>query len=294
MTKLDIYNQLEGVVNTVVASITATLSDQIRDLVITEVQKQIGHISTNNTMPSGTISGDQIKGGIITEFGSTGIDDRATSCVLTLLDESVVIENNLLTKDLTVQGNLDVKGSVVVSSQFFKQLTDEVIKNLASSAKPVLPEMPADWVSSVPEEKGPSKGLQSDGESLFDSTLYISNKRVGVNTIAPAAALDIRDVEGELRIGRLRYGAMQIVAPGNQNLVLSSNYKPNIILADDGSTLIEELYVGGPVKITSASAPPRGEGEQGHIVFNSNPSKGGPMGWVCLGATTWANLATID
>ena len=292
MNNQDITTKLDGVVDAIISTITASLSAQIRDLVLAEVQKQVGVLSS--AVLTGTISGNQINGGIITEFGSTGIDDRATACVLTLLDESVVIENNLLTRDLTVQGNLAVRGMIDESSPFFMQITNAVTKNLAIVEKPSLPAVGADWVSSVPAALGPPQGLQSAGECLLDSTLYVSDKKVGINTIAPTAALTIRDAEAELRIGKLRYGTVQIVAPGNQNLILSSNFKPNIILADDGSTLIEELYVGGPVKITSASSPPRGDGEKGHIVFNANPSKGGPMGWVCLGADTWANLATID
>jgi hypothetical protein len=296
MNNLDLSTKLEGVVNDIVSSIKDSLTEQIKELVIAEVHKQVGYMQVNSSIGAssatitGMISGDQIQGGIIKEFGSTGIDDQATACVLTLLDESVVIENNLLTKDLTVQGNLDVKGTVTESSALFKQIADYVSKSVDAK---ILPTVKEDWVSSVPDVPV-KKGLQTEGENLLDGTLYVHEKKVGINTIAPAAALTIRDHDTELRIGRLRYGAVQIVAPGSQNLIIGSGHQQNIILADDGTTLIEGLYVGGPVKLTSATSIPKGEGETGHIVFNANPSIGGPMGWVCLGGETWANLPVID
>ena len=42
------------------------------------------------------ISGNNVSGGLIQNFGSTGIDDRATACQLTVMDDVTVIENNLV------------------------------------------------------------------------------------------------------------------------------------------------------------------------------------------------------
>jgi len=61
------------------------------------------------------ISADCIHGGIATAFGSTGIDDKATTCQLTVMDDITVIENNLLTKDLTVKGTTTIEGDLVVT-----------------------------------------------------------------------------------------------------------------------------------------------------------------------------------
>ena len=40
------------------------------------------------------VSGDQVVGGIIKHFGSTGIDDKADTCQLTILNDVTVVENN--------------------------------------------------------------------------------------------------------------------------------------------------------------------------------------------------------
>jgi hypothetical protein len=64
------------------------------------------------------ISGDNVSGGIIENFSSMGIEDRATQVALTILDENTVIENNLLTKDLTVEGSMTINGEFVVNGRY--------------------------------------------------------------------------------------------------------------------------------------------------------------------------------
>ena len=61
-----------------------------------------------------TISGNHIQGGIITNFGSTGIDDKASICQLSIFDETTVVENNLLTNNLTVKGHTVIEGDLTV------------------------------------------------------------------------------------------------------------------------------------------------------------------------------------
>lgn len=316
MTKQSITTQLDSIVTAITEEITLSVAEQIKKLVKAEVQKQFSEVkpSKKSAAPvSEIISGDQIKGGIITEFSSTGIDDRATNCVLTLLDESVVIENNLLTKDLTVQGNLDVRGTLLDTSVFYKQLTNLISAEVAKSA-------PVHTINTVPDQElipvtenniaitdtldsaittssltklGILKSLEVDGESWQNGTLYVGEHKIGVNTLAPASVFNICDEETEIRIGKLRYGVVHICAPSFQTLILSSNHKPNVVLGHDGSAKIDDLRINH-TKITSSSTPPTDDSIKGHIVFNSNPTVGGPIGWVYLGDNAWGNFGTID
>ena len=271
------------------------------------------------------LSGDQVGGGIIKGFSSTGIDDRATNCVVTILDSAVVVENNLVTLDLTVQGNLDVKGTVPKDSEFYKQLTASVTNTVQSGLDTTLFSGFSDVIfdkiktdgldlskitvdgkvvvegdrigysitESNLQKLGLLKELQVQGETQLADTLYVGNKRVGINTIEPSAALAVWDEDIEITASKFKDNTAKIGTPRSQALVLSSNTKNNITLHTDGGTEIPDLRVGS-CKIGSSDTPPRYSSIKGHIVFNSNPSPGGPMGWVCLGAANWANFGIID
>lgn len=271
------------------------------------------------------ISGNQVKSGIIEHFSSTGIDDRATTCVVTILDHAVVVENNLVTLDLTVQGNLDVKGTVPESSEFFKQLTGSVARQVHDSfnkdlftgfSNTIFDKIKQDGLDltkitvnqntviegnqlgvSITESNlqkvGQLRELQVKGETLIADSFYVGHKRVGVNTIEPSAALAIWDEEIEITVGKLKDNFGYVSAPRGQTLVLGSNRNQNLTLNPDGSTEIRDLRIG-EVKFGSADMPPNFASNRGHLVFNSNPTPGGPIGWVCLGAANWANFGIID
>lgn len=271
------------------------------------------------------LSGDQITGGIIKNFGSTGIDDKATGCVVTILDAAVVVENNLVTLDLTVQGNLDVKGTVPESSPFYKQLTSAVTKSVQSGldtelfsgfSETIFSKIAAEGLDlnkitvnqnvviegnrigySITESNlqklGLLKELQVEGESQFAETLYVGNKRTGINTIEPSAALAVWDEDIEITVSKDKSNTGRIGTPRTQSLVLGSNRNDNIVLNTDGSTVIADLRIGS-IKITSSETPPRFSSTKGHVVLNANPTVGGPLGWVCLGAANWANFGIID
>lgn len=277
------------------------------------------------------LSGNHIEGGLIENFSSIGIDDRSTRVALTLLDEATVIENNLLTKDLTVEGKVTINGDLLVNGSvpsdtaFYKSLVentvvttmeriDQTIYSTYSSVvfnhiknegldlnkitlngaeifkdNALAPAM----VNSNLQTVGTLKELQVSGESLLSQTLYVTAKRVGVNTIEPSAALAIWDDEVEIVVSKRQKDTGSIGTPRQQKLILSANNKDNITLETDGSARINDLRTGS-MRFTSASAPPNYLSEKGHVVWNENPSVGGPLGWICLGAANWGNFGIID
>ena len=275
------------------------------------------------------INGDIISGGIITKFGSTGIDDQSTACQLTILDDVTVIENNLLTKDLTVkgtatiEGDLNVTGTIPETSQLFRSVvtaaTNNVITNqslLTSFASKVVAQIKTDGLDltkilvngqtaiegnnlgtfitySNLQRVGQLAELQVTGESLFTNTLYTTNKRVGINTVEPGHSLAVWDQEVEVGIGKQSTNTGVIETPRNHALVLSSNQKNNLTLTTDGAVTVNKINMGSR-SFAVGSMPPSNNQPKGSIVFNSNPSLGGPLGWVSLGDAKWANFGIID
>lgn len=278
-----------------------------------------------------TISGNHVAGGIIQKFGSTGIDDQATGCQLTIRDDVTVVENNLLTKDLTVkgtttiEGDLNVTGEIPESSAMFIKFVDAATNNVRSSLDQVVFDTYADMVintikkdgldlnkiklngediingvnlsnaitSSNLQKVGQLTELQVRGETLLGETLYVSGKRVGINTIEPSQVFSIWDQEIEIGFGKKTTNVALINVPRNQTLIISTNDKNNLTLLPDGSVTVNRINLGS-VSMSSSDKPPMDNQDRGTIVFNSNPNLGGPLGWVSLGDARWANFGIID
>ena len=277
------------------------------------------------------ISGNNINSGIIKNFGSTGIEDKATGCQLTIFDDVTVIENNLLTKDLTVkgciniEGDLNVTGTLPMSSPLYQNLVHSISDNVRVNLNQAAYDTYADSLleqikikglelnrllingneifsgstlnnailNSSLRTVGALQELQVTGESLLSETLYVTKGRIGVNTIEPSQTLSIWDQEIEFGFSKQTTNVAQMGLPRNHTLVISTNGKKNLTLTPDGATAVHRLSVGN-ISISSSPNPPSDNQPKGSIVFNENPSLGGPMGWVSLGESRWANFGIID
>jgi hypothetical protein len=286
---------------------------------------------TSINFSNSVISGDYISGGIIKNFGSTGIDDKATGCQITILDNTTVIENNLVTMDLTVKGTTTVDGDLIVNGDvptsskffinlvehakthvkhdlnenFFKQYRDQVFEKIKSdgvelskislNGKEVIinNKLGSTIVESNLQKVGVLKELQVNGETLLNSTAYITNKRVGINTLEPSSVLSVWDEEVEIAVGKRKLNTAFIGTPRNQNLVITSNGKDNLVANPDGSVSVETINIGR-MNFGSSPVAPNYESPKGTVVFNENPTLGGPLGWVSLGGARWANFGIID
>ena len=277
------------------------------------------------------ITGDAVAGGIIKHFGSTGIDDKATACQLTILDDVTVVENNLLTQDLTVKGTTTIEGDLIVTGRVPESSTMYVnlVKSVADTVKLNLNEdlfsgysdsvfarikedgldlnkitlngteivnggnLSNNITFSNLQRVGTLTELRVGGEALLSQTLYTTSKRVGINTTEPAHALSIWDQEIEIGFSKRETNVAVMEVPRNQRLIISANGKNNLTLLPEGGLLVNQLSIGA-VNLSSSSMPPSNDAPQGSIVFNSNPSIGGPLGWVSLGGARWANFGFID
>jgi hypothetical protein len=277
------------------------------------------------------ISGDNISGGIVQNFSSTGIDDRTTQVALTILDDCTVVENNLLTKDLTVQGSMTINGEFIVNgkiaedSDFYRSLIANTSHHTLNSIDQTLFEnynsvifnkikndgldlnkitlngeeiakpnaLGSSVINSNLQTLGLLKELNVSGESMIAQTLYVTPKRVGINTIEPSAALTVWDDEIEIVAKKKSSSVGVLGTPRQQKLILSANNKNNVVLSEDGSAQIDDLKIGS-MRFTTANSPPNYVSERCHVVWNTNPSPGGPLGWICLGGANWANFGIID
>jgi hypothetical protein len=116
--------------------------------ITTLVQKQIESMAHELVNNNNIISGNNIVGGIIKQFGSTGIQDSATTCQMTILDEATVIENKLVTNDLEVKGSVIIDGDIILKgeipadSPFFRDVVEHAAGIVHLALKDAVPKKP--------------------------------------------------------------------------------------------------------------------------------------------------------
>jgi len=276
------------------------------------------------------ISGDNIQGGVIRKFGSTGIDDQSSQCQITIMDVGIVVENTLYAGKLEVKGgaiidgDLTILGKITDNEAYVKLIADASDLTLDKLKPKIVEEYQSivfdrirnegidlnkitindkvaidgnKLTSAITESQlqslGVVKDLQTQGENLLSDTLYVSTKRVGVNTIEPGSALSVWDEEIEIGIGKQSQGIARIGTNRTQSIIIGTNKQDNITLLPDGSTSIPKARIGNML-FTSSLTPPHYDAPRGSVVFNEQPNLGGPMGWISLGDAKWANFGTID
>ncbi len=354
--ELELKSAFKKITDNVAKNLFVTANQQITDYVnqkLTQVNIQetvqsvvhsaIGENLKGTTFPEGSIhhssvnfkdfkiTGDAIQGGIITNFASTGIDDLATSVQMTVMDRGVAFEKSLYSPELTVTGNLTVKGNMIFygdvdsSTSGFKKLVNETsqavrenlntelfdgfsntiftkiqtegldLDKITQGGREVVSgnQLGYHIVDSNLRRLGVVEDLQTSGEALLVDTLYVQQGRIGINTMEPSHPLSIWDQEVEIVASKYSESTGFVGTARNQSLILGSNNKHNIVLVPDGSVEVENISIG-PVAMTSGNKMPNYDGRAGHIVWNDTPTTGGPIGWVCIGGPRWASFGRID
>lgn len=261
-----------------------------------------------------TISGDAIHGGRITDFNSTGISDKADNLQLTVQNDAVHIE-----KDLVVKGTVSVENLKYVEAQVPKlNVTDAIMidhnevlwkHTLGKSVK-----------TSSLTQLGILKNLQ------VENTLFVSQKRVGVNTEAPSAEFSV-NVDGYEVITTMHeknaYVGTHSPVPfaiGTDNTArITCKSNGDIVLGDEKNKSVnvnvagrlgvgaknpqESLHVVGNIKFadrTFASGegvPTQGRWDTGSVIWNDKPEINLPVGWVCIKGGTpgsWRPFGQIN
>lgn len=308
-----------------------TALNSLLDKKLTNYNFPANSISSSAINFDQTISGDTIKGGIISEFASTGIDDKSSSIQVTVLDSHTVVENHLLSNEITINGtakfngNIELNGTIAQTSPGFVSIVDasktSVIAELnddffAVYGRMVFEKIQKDGIDlsrvtlngeeilrdnrlgagiigSNLQSVGVLNELQVKGEALIYNTLYTTTNRVGINTLEPNSALTIWDEEVDINFGKKQQGTAFIGSTRNQMIALGTNGKLNVILTQDGGAAVTKLMIGN-MSFVSADQPPSYDAPKASVVFNANPSLGGPLGWVSLGNARWANFGIIE
>ena len=267
---------------------------------------------------------------LLTEFTSTGISDQATSCQLTIMDDTTVVENCLTAHSMDVVGsitvqNLIVKGAINTDNQSWITLADNI-------SRKTLEKLTEEWNTRLVEEVtqqikdngisfdqvqvggeslisgnrlagtitesniqslGTLRQLQVQGEAHINNTVSVVNRRLGINTDTPEMALSIWDEEVSVVIGKNKAKQAYIGTNRDQGLVIGVNRLPQIEIDSAGLTAIKKLQVGLH-KISHNTAVPGWSGTRGDIVFNSNPGPDRVFAWVCLGTFKWQTLKSAE
>jgi len=351
---------VEAKIKSVAESVVDNLAKQARSQIVTDIARKIDSIDFDQSVTNAVaqqvearmqqvvfpdnsisfsalkqeeikVSGDQIQGGIITRFGSTGIDDRSNDCRITILDEHTVIENNLVVPSATVKGSLTVEGDLVLNgeiptdSQAFRNLVaysqasvmesldedlfnryrDNIFEKITTDGidltkitignETVIEDnrIGTRITESNLQKLGTVRDLQTRGETFLSEALYVGSRRVGINTIEPSHALSLWDQEIEIIAGKQSQSTAFLGTSRAQDFVLGSNSKNNLTCRPDGSVVVANIVVG-TVAMTSADATPTNDQPKGSIVWNSNPQIGESIGWVSLGGARWASFGTIS
>ena len=267
---------------------------------------------------------------MLDNFSSTGIDDRATHCQLTVMDETTVVENKLTAnsaevitaltvKDLVVKGSINTDNrswdtlAESISEKTLKKLNEDWKESLIESITTKVSEQGIDianiragdtylvagnqLASSITESSlrrvGTLQELSTSGKTVLNDTLVVVNDRVGINTADPDSALTVWDEEISIGLGKNQKNEAYIGTNRNQSLSIVVNRQPQIVLNTDGETRINKLRVG-QFCIGHSPQVPGWSGTRGDIMFNSNPVPGSDFAWVCLGAFKWKALRIAE
>lgn len=266
----------------------------------------------------------------IQNFATNGISDQATQIQLTVMDDNVVVENQLVAKDLQIVNNarikdLTVTGSINTDNHSWHELAREISRR-------TLEQLDQDWqnrlVSQVSEQiqqqgisfdvvkvnneplvsgntlsngitqsnlqkVGHLVDLTVKGEAHINQTVSVVKGRLGVNTATPESALSVWDEEVTVIIGKHKAKQAYIGTSRDQGLNLGVNREPCIEIDVNGLTRIKKLQVGVH-KISHDTQVPGWSGTRGDLVFNSSPGPDRVFAWVCLGAHKWQTLKSAE
>jgi hypothetical protein len=273
---------------------------------------------------------DAVHKKFLTNFKTHGIADQATSTQLTVMDDNVVVENQLVAKDIKIVGNtwikdLTVTGSINTDNESWNNLAEEIsqrtLDKLDESWQQRLIGQVRDHIQSQGidfdsvkiqgqplvsgkslshaitesniQQLGHLRDLTVLGEAHINETVSVVRNRLGINTTTPESALSVWDEEVAVIIGKHKSKQAFIGTSRDQGLALGVNREPQIEIDNTGLTRVKKLQVGLH-KISHDIQVPGWSGTRGDIVFNASPGPDRVFAWVCLGAHKWQTIKSAE
>ena len=250
------------------------------------------------------------------------IQNDTTKVQLTLMEDTVVNENEFVTKSLNVVQNavvqdLIVRGRVNTDNASWNELSDKISRETVQSVKTDLTEIITNSVLNTVNEQGIDlkhtrvngidlitdgvlgasithsnlrklgvlDQLEVVGPTSLNETVTVNRGKLGINTESPGMALDIWDNEVQITLGKKKQDTGYIGLGRKGTLEIGSSTTA-ITIDDEGKTKINELMIGRN-NISWANELPGYSGQKGDIVFNMNPTSSNCVGWQCLGKFKW-------
>jgi hypothetical protein len=300
------------------------IEHMINQTVTQETVSRIGSIDINTIIRQQVDNNMKtVKQQLLTDFASTGINDQSTTCQLTVMDDTTVVENRLTAADLTVVNgarinDLSVTGSINtdnpawttladnISDNALKKLSDKWQKELVQDVVEQIREKGIEFdtvtiggehvvignrlsnsiTASNLQSVGVLRQLSVAGETHLNNTVSVINNRLGINTSSPESALSIWDEEVSVIVGKHKAKQAYIGTARDQTLSLGVNRTPYLDIDNTGLTTVKKLQVGVH-KFSHATQVPGWSGTKGDIVFNANPGPDLVFAWVCTGSYNW-------
>ncbi len=322
-TKMDeaVLSRVSNMVSRV--DLGTEISEKIEQFVVNKVKTLTlpnGIIPLHAVNTAGlTLPADAITQGLFKDFSSTGIEDIAKGVEITIMDGAVVVENNLISNQISIQDSAEFKGSVniagdlrvvgnlvMLNPSFHQQIVGIVNDRIAENRKDYVLDIAGSAICSngkevlTEENLGPSvisSNLRKVGNLIelsvrnnlrVGETLHVSDNRIGINTEEPAGALTIWDDDAELTIRKHKNKTTYLGTTRDCDLVLGINGKVVMGLRKDGAT-VETLDVGG-IKISTADSIPEREGTPSELVIMRRAVDGQPWAYQCVEGKAWAAL----
>lgn len=275
------------------------------------------------------LSGNYIKGGIITDFSSTGIIDQATKQTLHLDDEGLSVDNiytnnvdasKIAVRDMTVTNKLTVHNlkHVFTEAEFETNLYMQRSNTINMGRDVVLSrnELGPGVAYSNLRRVGNLEKLVVMGDLTGGyGTIHVNtlDSRIGINTTEPIATLHvITDAGAELivdghknhsyigtaRKTSLHFGTSALETDKSVQLTLTTDGNLGIGTREPTTKLevVGDIKFSGIRMSTAKSVPTTGHHMRGDIVWNLEPRAEAPTGWVCIKAGMpgeWGEFGTI-
>lgn len=294
--------------------IIESVNNKIQNAALPE--KSISHRSIS--WDGFSLTADALSNGVIKNFSSTGIQDIAKDVELTVADNMVIVENNLIArsaevKENLVTNNLTVKNIKIsnqlilndsINRQFVSLITDTLNKELGdqkidifgkaiyANGAEILTENslgPA-IVNSNLRKLGRLFDLNVAGTAYFNDTLIVTNQgKLGINTTEPEGVLTMWDDDSELTIRRCKKKNMYVGTMRDTELSFGVNGEILLAIRKDSTVEMKQIEIDG-LKISASDVIPTGEGKPGEIVIMQIQKDNEPWAYRCMGGDKWKAL----
>jgi len=323
IVKIETSQTIQGISLTKVRDEISKVS--VKDLIEKQVSKEIKVKVEKCDFPDasipisslkwekGCLNGTFIDDGMISNFSSTGIDDKSNNVQLTILDDHVVVENNFTaynvtaaesinTKDLSLTGALEIGTEIIDNgalTQFVQTHFEIKIEEALESYKPLF----KDGVTVINENRilpnvvesnlkklGNLQELTVLGDTSLSGTVYINvNGKVGINTDAPRGSLSVYDQDAEVSFVRSGRRTMFIGSTTPTGIEFGTNSKSQMSFHEDHIDINSAINIMG-LKFSVSSNIPEHSGTLNEIVFVSSAGQGQPLLYICKGGNRWSSL----